>query len=346
VRVGIACSLAPADGGVEGPDDRFEEFDRPETVEAIASVLRADGYDVVLLGDGRSFLTRVLDDAPDFVFNFAEGEGVGRNREARVPAVLEMLGIPHSGSDPLTLAATLDKSIAKQLVRDVVAVPQSVLVPLRQGDADALRRRLVGAFGCPLRGPVILKPNLEGSSKGIRGLCVSEDADEVVARVGELASDYQQPILIEEFVEGHEVTVGLVGHAPDFAFLGSMRVLPKSAGGRFVYSLEVKRDWRRRVEYESPARLDESALGRLREAAAASFAALGCRDVARIDFRVTPDGAPYFIEANPLPGLSPTTSDLVLLARGYGMEYEDLIRMIFRAALERCGLAGPEAGPS
>ncbi len=100
MRIGIAFDLIPIERGSDGPDDRFEEFDRPETVEAIAEVLRGEGHDVTLLGDGRELLRRVLDDPPDFVWNLAEGRGVGRSREARVPAVLEMLGIPYSGSDP------------------------------------------------------------------------------------------------------------------------------------------------------------------------------------------------------------------------------------------------------
>ena len=114
MRVGLAFDLARFHPALrqDGPDDRFEEFDRPETVQAIAEVIRGEGHEVVLLGDGRDFLTRVLADPPDFVFNIAEGEGVGRCRESRVPAALEMLGIPYSGSDPLTLAATLDKPIA------------------------------------------------------------------------------------------------------------------------------------------------------------------------------------------------------------------------------------------
>ena len=118
MRIGIAYDLAPTDPALrlDGPDDRYEEFDKPETVGAIAEVIRGEGHKVVLLGDGRGFLHRVLADPPDFVFNIAEGEGVGRCREARVPAVLEMLGIPYSGSDPLTLAASLDKGAAKSFI--------------------------------------------------------------------------------------------------------------------------------------------------------------------------------------------------------------------------------------
>src|SRR6476619_1188385 len=115
MKIGITFDLKSAlpDGA---PDDSQEEFDSPHTIEAIASALRDLGHKVVLLGDGREFLAKVLAEPPDFVFNFAEGHGVSRSREARVPAVLEMLGIPFTGSDPLTMAVTLDKDLAKTIV--------------------------------------------------------------------------------------------------------------------------------------------------------------------------------------------------------------------------------------
>src|SRR5437764_3679148 len=117
MRIGITYDLkVDLSGRPDRPDDFQEEFDSPATVEAIANVLRGLGHQVELLGDGRELLKRLLADPPEFVFNFAEGQGIGRCREARVPAVLEMLGIPYTGSDPLTLAATLDKDVARRLV--------------------------------------------------------------------------------------------------------------------------------------------------------------------------------------------------------------------------------------
>src|SRR5207244_12198958 len=131
MRIGITYDLKadlPAGAGV--PDDFQEEFDSPVTIEAIASVLRDLGHEVVKLGDGRQLLERLLADPPDFVFNFAEGQGIGRSREARVPAVLEMLGIPYTGSDPLTLAVTLDKECARRIVSSAgLPVPRGVVLP-------------------------------------------------------------------------------------------------------------------------------------------------------------------------------------------------------------------------
>src|SRR3954452_25052710 len=158
MRIGITYDLkaeSPIGNGL--PDDFQEEYDSPATVEAVAAVLRDLGHEVEKLGDGRALLEQLLADPPDFVFNFAEGQGIGRSREARVPAVLEMLGIPYTGSDPLTLAPTLDKDCPKRLVQSVgVAVPKSVLVH-PQEDPRAVLRHVDLPF------PVIVKPAWEGS---------------------------------------------------------------------------------------------------------------------------------------------------------------------------------------
>src|SRR5438552_14909117 len=134
MKIGITYDLK-SDGPVrhDVPDDFYEEFDSPATVEAVASVLRGLGHTALKLGNGRPLLERLLSDPPDFVFNFAEGQGIGRSREARVPAVLEMLGIPYTGSDPLTMAVTLDKDCAKRLVQSAgVAVPHGYVVTARR----------------------------------------------------------------------------------------------------------------------------------------------------------------------------------------------------------------------
>ena len=336
LRIGIAYSLKPVDRDDDGPDDRFEEFDKPETIDALAEAIRGDGHDVVLLGDGREFLTKILASPPDFVFNFAEGQGVGRDREARVPAVCEMLGVPYSGSDPLTMAVTLDKEMAKRLVRDHVMTPDGVIIH-PECSIDEIRTRLEIAF--PQFPTVIAKPTFEGSSKGIRGKALAESAQEAAELCAKLASEYRQPILVEQFIGGDEVTVGVIGNGRDVSVLGALRIVPVEPTRHFVYSLEMKRDWQRCVRYEAPAVVNEQEPGLLSLAAKNAYEALGCRDIARIDFRVE-DGVPYFIEANPLPGLAPGTSDLVILAQGYGIGHTELVQRILRTALERVGLAG------
>jgi D-alanine-D-alanine ligase len=334
MRIGITCNIQGQSTGPEsGSDDAQEEFDKPETVESIASVLRELGHEVTVLGDGRAMIERVLLDAPDFVFNFAEGTGVSRSREARVPAVLEMLGIPYSGSDPLALAATLDKDCTKRLAESAgVHTPKWTVVHAAQSLADA--SNVLQEFTYP----IIIKPAYEGSSKGIRSKCLVDSPKELSVVVRELLETYRQPVLVEEFIAGDEVTVAVVGNQPP-RVLGAMRIWPQRDGerDRFVYSLEVKRDWRQRVRYETPVQIEPAILNRIERAALATYRVLGCRDVSRLDFRVR-DGVPYLLEVNPLPGLNPESGDIVLLAQGYGIGHRELVEMVFQAACARYGL--------
>ncbi|MBI1831102.1 MAG: D-alanine--D-alanine ligase [Planctomycetes bacterium] len=331
MKIGITYDLKTAGAKTAGVrDDEDEEFDSPHTIEAIANVLRGLGHAVTLLGDGREFLEKFLVEKPDFVFNFAEGRGVSRSREARVPAVLEMLGIPFTGSDPFTMAVTLDKDCAKKLVAAAgVAVPAGFALAPRMATAtiplDALRF------------PLVVKPAWEGSSKGIRNRCFVKDARSLAGVVDSLRQTHRQTVLLEEYIAGDEVTVGLIGNAPP-TILGMMRIVPNTPGDHFIYSLEIKREFRKLVTYECPPPLPASTLDAIAASSQTVFGALACRDVSRIDFRVR-DGVPYFLEVNPLPGLHPEDSDLVIMAKIIGWTYERLVTSIVDAALKRCGLA-------
>jgi D-alanine-D-alanine ligase len=328
MRIGITYDLKVDGPRPEGlPDDFQEEFDSPVTIEAIAQTLRRLGHEVEKLGDGRELLQRLLAEPPDLVFNTAEGQGIGRSREARVPAVLEMLGIPYTGSDPLTLAVTLDKDCARRLVASAgIAVPPGVVV---QAGEDAL----AAAKKAEVPFPVIVKPAWEGSSKGIRGKSLVDRPEELAGVVAWLQRDHRQPVLIEEYIEGDELTVGMLGNAPP-RVLGVMRVLPNQPNGRFVYSLEVKRDYLQLVRYECPPPYPAALLRTIEEAARVAFRTLGCRDVSRLDFRLR-DGVPYFLEVNPLPGLNPESSDLMIMSRLVGWQPERVIETIFQSAVER-----------
>jgi D-alanine-D-alanine ligase len=340
MRIGIACTLKPSGPLPAGaPDDLHEEFDSPVTVNAIADVFRSLGHTVTELGDGRQFLEAVLKSPPDLVFNFAEGAGVSRSRESRVPAVCEMLGIPCSGSDPLALAVALDKDMTRRLAESLgVTIPKGITLSPPPGDYDgdfAEFAPVLEEAGLPL--PVIAKPTCEGSSKGIRNRCLIKTAAEFGPTVVELWQNYRQPVLVEEYIAGDEVTIGLVGNDPPQP-IGIMQMIPKQASAAdFVYSLEVKRNWHDAVEYVAPAKLPPDVSRAVEADAMAIFAGLGCRDVARADFRVRA-GVPYFLEVNPLPGLNPESSDLCYLAYRMGLTYPQLIGMILDAAVTRCGL--------
>jgi D-alanine-D-alanine ligase len=327
MRIGLSYDLredlAQVGAGVE---DALEEYDSRETVELLATSLEAIGQSVVMLGGGREFMNNILRQKVDLVFNIAEGRGNYHSREAQVPSILEMLGIPYTGSDPLCLAICLDKPLAKKLVSlEDVTTPRWQLIK----DKDELRQIYWEIF----RFPVIIKPACEGSSKGIRLTSVAEDADQAITEASRILYCYRQSVIVEEFITGDEVTVGVIGNSPP-EVLGMMRILPKNREAHFVYSLEVKRDYKNRVEYECPARLEGEVLERIKLSSLKVFQVLGCRDFARIDFRIGSDGVPYFIEINPLPGLG-TNSDLVIMAIKLGWTHKELINAVLEAALKR-----------
>jgi D-alanine-D-alanine ligase len=339
MRIGLAFTLKPdAPPAAGAPDDLHEEFDSPDTVRAVAGVLRALGHDAVGLGDGRPLVEALLRDPPDLVFNFAEGHGASRSRESRVPAVCELLGVPYTGSDPVALGLALDKDLARRLAEAAgVTVPKGLTLGFPPGGYDGDFAEFPPALAeAGLAFPVIAKPVCEGSSKGVRSKSLVHAAEEFGPTVLGLWQDYRQPVLVEEFIAGDEVTVGVVGNDPPQP-LGVMRVVPRRPTEHFVYSLEVKRDYANRVDYEVPARLPPGASEAVVADALTAFAALGCRDVARADFRVR-GGVPYFLEINPLPGLNPATGDLCVLATGLGITHAELIGMILDAAVKRYGL--------
>jgi len=327
VRVGLAYNVKPADPPDHLPEDAFEEYDSEATVGHIENALSSLDHDVRRLPAGRGFVDAVRDAAPDIVFNIAEGEG-GRCREAHVPAVLEMLGVPYAGSDPLTLSVTLDKPVAKRLV----AYEGYPTPPFRTFRCAEELESL--PFPCP----VIVKPVFEGSSKGVRLSSRATSIDQTREMVRFVTQTYRQEAMVEAFVPGAEVTVGVLGNDPP-RVVGMMEIVPKTVSpAEFVYSLEVKRDWENRVAYRVPPALPGGALSEIERCALGIYRALGCLDFSRIDFRLDTAGRPQFIECNPLPGLSPGYGDLPIMAERAGIPYRSLIRQILSHALVRLGM--------
>jgi D-alanine-D-alanine ligase len=327
MRIGLAYDLKEAINlGAGSPEDALEEYDSRATVELIGAALESVGHSVVKLGGGAEFLVNILQERVDLVFNIAEGRGNYRSREAQVPSVLEMLDIPYSGSSPQCLANCLDKPLTKQLVKAAgVSTPDWRVVDNPEQLSTVSEHKL--AY------PVIVKPAYEGSSKGIRASSLVSSPEEAAETISQLLTCYQQPVMVEEFIPGNEVTVGIVGNTPP-TVLGIMRILPRNRTDYFLYTLEVKRDYLNLVDYECPARLEEKTLAGIVAASLKAFTVLGCRDFARLDFRVSPKGTAYFLEINPLPGLG-THSDLVIMALKLGWRYEELIDSILRAAVKR-----------
>ena len=328
MRVGVSYNVKPAHPPEHLPVDAFEEYDSEATVGHICDAIAALGHEVIRLGAGPGIVDRLRENRPDVVFNIAEGEG-GRCREAHVPALLELLGIPYVGSDPLTLSVTLDKPVAKRLVASEGFPTPRFRTFRSAGEAKDI----------DLDFPVIVKPAFEGSSKGVRLASRAASAAEARKMVGFVTSTYCQEALVEEFVPGAEVTVGLIGNENP-RVVGIMEIAPRTMKREnFVYSLEVKRDWENQVEYRCPPPFPKATLAEIERCAAGIYRGLGCRDFSRIDFRLDRAGIPQFLECNPLPGLSPGYGDLPIMADRMGMSYLDLIASILSHAFDRLGVA-------
>lgn len=298
------------------------EFDSPGTIQAIATAIESFGHTVVQLEAKPELPRRLLATKPDVVFNIAEGIR-GRGREAQVPALLELLGIPYSGSDSTTMSLCLDKGLTKQILRAAnIETPEwQVLVTGR----EKLKT---------LRYPVIVKPNAEGTSKGITSASVFHDEPSALAAAKILIERYRQPALIEEYIAGREFTVGLLGDRRP-QVLPPLELVFLRGDATPVYGYEEKQKWMDYMRWDCPANLTPSELENIEKIAIDTFIALNCRDVARIDLRMAKDGTVYVIECNPLPGLAPDYSDLCNIAKTAGLDFRTLIAEILAGCIKR-----------
>jgi D-alanine-D-alanine ligase len=323
-RVGLTYNLKRVVPTHYGSDDSEAEYDSPGTIDAIRRAIESYGHEVVELEATPELPAIAASSQLDLVFNIAEGIR-GRNRESQIPALLELLDIPYTGSDPATLSITLDKALAKRMVRQA-GVPTPDFMLMRTGN-----ERLPRNFGFP----VIVKPNIEGSSKGVDSANVAQTEQELRSRAQSMIATYRQPVLVEAFLSGREFTLGLLGeHRP--RILPPMEIIFKNHNGKpAVYSFEHKLNSSDEIRYEIPAKVEPTLLRELQRVARECFAALNCRDVARIDLRLDESGKPNFLECNPLPGLTPGWSDLCLIAEKAGMDYRTLIGEILSYAVRR-----------
>ena len=323
LRIGFTFNVKRVDS--KGGNDSEAEYDAPETIDAIRDALESYGHQVLPF-EATAELPRQLMETPvDLVFNIAEGVE-GRNREAAVPALCELLGIPYTGSDAATLSIALDKALSKR-----VLLQHGILTAEFQV-METGRERL----SPKLKFPLIIKPNQEGSSKGVSASAsVVDDDAGLRAMVRELIDRYRQPALIEVYIPGREFTVGLLGDRRP-RVLPPMEILFKDKSNpRPVYDFQIKQEWEKHVSYQCPADLTAAELKAVERVARETFAALDCRDVSRVDMRLTAKGELYVIEVNPLPGLTPGYSDLCLIAAAAGIEYRTLISEILEGGLKR-----------
>ena len=319
------------------------ELDQEETISALQAALRSLGHRVVRIGSARALAARlVAGERWDLVFNVAEGIW-GRSREAQVPALLELYGVAYTFSDPLTSAITLDKAIAKRLVMAAGIHTPPFAVVQEASDIQSVQ----------LRYPLFAKPSSEGTGRGISERSRVDNPEQLEAICVELLRDLGQPVLVEEYLNGREFTVGILGSGRAARAIGAMEVHIAGPTDQAVYTHEIKENWHGVVRYTPVA--DPELRTELLTLGLRAYRALECRDLGRVDIRQDRLGRAAFIEVNPMPGLHPTHSDLPMLARQEGMSFEALLGAVVESALERrgqiperiarMGLAGARAAP-
>lgn len=326
VRVGLLYNLKRIDPTVEG-EDRDAEFDAASTIDAVARAIESHGCEVVRLEATPDLVNTLPRAGIDVGFNIAEGLA-GRSREAQVPALLELIGIEYTGSDPAALSLTLDKGLAKRVVAQA-GVPTP---------GWATWRRVPRKLPDWIEFPLMVKPVAEGSSKGVVARSVVRDEAELRGSVDAIVAKYRQPALVERFLSGREFTIGLLGGVRPTVLPPMEIVFTDPAVEHPIYSFEHKIAADAAVRYEVPASVDPPLARELASVARRAYTALGCRDVGRVDIRLDAAGHANFIECNPLPGLTPEWSDLCMIATAAGMTYDGLIGAILHPALRRAGL--------
>ena len=348
-RVAILANLkinAPHFDGM--PPDQWDDLDSEKTVNGLVEAIRAGGnYSEFLEGDV-TLVDNIRKYKPDICFNICEGH-FGDAREAQVPAILEMLQIPYTGSKVLTLALALDKPMTKRVL-SYHELPTPAFQSIERID-EPLNEDMIF--------PLFVKPSREGTGMGVSGKSIVHNEQELYEQVSYIINRYKQSALVERFIEGREVTVGVIGNlvGPVSRRLPEDEEAPRiQAGLRFlppmevnltpfettdvVYSNRLKVALADQLDYLCPAPLDAEMVDELNWLTAAVFRVTGALDVSRVDFSLDMhnDWKPYILEINPLPGLSPGVSDLVIEAAAEGVDHTYLVNMILDTALKRYGM--------
>lgn len=309
------------------PVDKYAEFDKEETISVIENALKEGGHQVIRIGNGKKLLDFLVvkKGEVDIIFNIAEGINT-RSREAQVPAILDMLNIPYVGSDPLTQTLTLDKLMAKKIVAyHGLPTPEFILV-----------NEISDLENFKLSFPVIVKLRYEGTSKGLDKGAKANNFSEMKKRVQWAIETYHQPVLVEEFIQGKEFTIGIIGNEkPEVLPVVQIAIYGKLDLGEefYIHSLVESTG----VEYICPAKISPDLEKKVQDLAKKCYQVLECRDFGRIDIRCDEKDNPYFLECNPLPSLA--LADIwPIIAQQVGLTYNQMINKILSYALARYNL--------
>ncbi len=343
------------------PWDAWNELDSEKTVANLERALRAGGHEVIGMEGDVTLPQKLERYKVDIAFNICEGHYVV-SREAQVPAILDALRVPYTGSGVMALTLALDKPMCKRVL-SFYGLPTPRFQTFVTGD-----ERLDPA----LKFPLFVKPSREGSGIGINAKSVCHNARELREQVRWCIGAYRQPALVEEYIEGREFTLGMLGNLPHHIApradgkpiepIAAIRVAkpkrvktgtpetlrvfpplevdlspcPKDQAG--LYTSVIKSQMYDVPKYPCPAPIPKRLWAKLEQLAVRAFAALECYDFARVDFRWRADGEPTILEINPLAGLQEGISDIVMAGEADGVSFTTLVNGILDAALQRYGM--------
>jgi D-alanine-D-alanine ligase len=345
VLANIKDETKPKPDGV--PPDAFADFDHIETIDSIRAALETDGHQTLFIQADANLPYALRDEKPDICFNIAEGLS-GEAREAQIPALLEMLQIPYTGSRVLANGISLDKTLTKRIWRDR-RLPVAPFQEFNTGD-EPLRT--------DLEFPLFVKPAREGTGMGVDMNAIVKNEKELRERAEYIINTYQQPALVETFLPGREFTVGILGRSDAKLYSRHPEWYEKDGFHRFpileldmtrsvtpmVYSQEAKsKDVGEEGApgYFCPAEIEPELEKKLKYFALRAHLLLNALDVSRTDIRLDEQGNPRVMEINTLPGLTPDYSDLCLQSKAEGIRYEDLILEILYLGASRWGMVEP-----
>lgn len=303
-------------------EEETAEFDRPDTIDSIENALRAMGHETVRIGNIQSLVIQLAAGKRwDLVFNIAEGL-YGFGREAAVPALLDAYKIPYTFSDPLVLAVTLHKAMAKRVIRDL-GIPTPDF-------AEVCSAEDIARINLPY--PLFAKPVAEGTGKGVTAASKISSPSQLEGVCLDLLAKYKQPVLVETFLPGREFTVGIVGNGKKARSIGVVEVILLENSDPDVYSYRNKEICEEVVEYRA---VDDPEAQEAVKVALQVWHGIGGRDSGRVDLRSDSKDRPHFIEINPIAGLHPEHSDLCIIGSKFGISYQKIISEIVDGALAR-----------
>lgn len=332
MRVGVTYDLRE-DYGIEKDSMVFADFCHPDEIGYMEKAINRVGYEAVMIGNMYKLNDRIKSGNVDFDIVLVCDEGIAsRNREAIVPALLELNKIPYVGSDAYGMGLSQNKYHTKLVAESLgIECPNGIFVEYEEGKSVDDNKIMEMLSGKKLDFPLIVKPNAEGYSMGV---FLVKNKDELIKAIESDFGNYKEAVLVEEFIEGREVFVPVIGTGEDAYTLPIGRVAAEDGSDVEIYSVEDKcLDW---SHYEAFS-LPEDVTKKMQEDTLKLYRHLECRDFGRCDYRLRKDGSPVMIEITPRPGLT-EEGPFESCAKAVGKTYDMILKEIIDGAAKRYGL--------